>query len=52
MDLAPPRGTRDFFPAELRSRDWLFGHFREVARLFGFEEYDTPVVESEELYTR
>ncbi len=52
MDLSPPRGTRDFFPEDMRLRHWLFGHFREVARLFGFEEYDAPVVESEELYTR
>jgi histidyl-tRNA synthetase len=52
MDLAPPRGTRDFFPEDLRRRNWLFGHFRQVSRLFGFEEYDAPVVESEELYTR
>jgi len=52
MDLAPPRGTRDFFPEDMRFRDWLFGHFREVARLFAFEEYDAPVVEWEELYTR
>ena len=52
MDLAPPRGTRDFFPADMRLRNWLFGHFREVSRLFGFEEYDAPIVESEELYTR
>lgn len=52
MDLAPPRGTRDFFPEDLRLRHWLFGHFREVSRLYGFEEYDAPVVESAELYTR
>ena len=52
MDLAPPRGTRDFFPEDMRLRNWLFGHFRETARLFGFEEYDAPVVESEGLYTR
>ena len=36
----------------MRLRNWLFGHFREVSRLFGFEEYDAPIVESEELYTR
>ena len=52
MNLAPPRGTRDLFPEDLRLQNWLFGHFREVARLFAFEEYDAPVVESEELYTR
>jgi histidyl-tRNA synthetase len=52
MDLKPPRGTRDFFPEDMRLRNWLFGHFREVARQFGFEEYDTPVLEKEALYIR
>ena len=52
MDLKPPRGTRDFFPADMRLRSWLFGHFREVAHRFGFEEYDAPVVESEALFIR
>ncbi|MEE2831302.1 MAG: histidine--tRNA ligase [Candidatus Latescibacterota bacterium] len=52
MNLSPPRGTRDFFPGDMRLRTWLFGHFREVARGFGFEEYDAPVVESAELYVR
>jgi histidyl-tRNA synthetase len=36
----------------MRVRTWLFEHFREVARQFGFEEYDAPVVESEALYIR
>ncbi|MFH1568760.1 MAG: histidine--tRNA ligase, partial [Gemmatimonadota bacterium] len=52
MNLAPPRGTRDFFPEDMRLRNWLFGHFREVARLFAFEEYDAPVIDAEELYVR
>ena len=52
MKLNSVRGTRDFFPEDLRLRTWLFGHWRAVARSFGFEEYDAPVVESEELYTR
>jgi len=52
MDLKPPRGTRDFFPEQMRLRSWLFDHFREVARLYGFEEYDAPVVETEALYVR
>ncbi len=52
MDLSPPRGTRDFFPEDLRLRAWLFEHFRAVAASFGFEEYDAPVLESAELYIR
>ncbi len=52
IELQPPRGTRDFYPEDLRLRTWLFGHFREVARRFGFEEIDAPVVEHAELFTR
>jgi histidyl-tRNA synthetase len=50
--LQAPRGTRDFYPEQMRIREWLFGHFREVARSYGFEEVDAPIVESEELFTR
>jgi histidyl-tRNA synthetase len=52
MKLQSVRGTRDFFPEDLRLRNWLFGHWRTAATRFGFEEYDAPLLESEELYTR
>ena len=45
-------GTRDFAPEDLRVRQWLFGEFEAVARLFGFEQFETPVLESEALFTR
>src|SRR6056300_1007691 len=48
--LDPPSGTRDFYPPEMRIRNWLFGNFRKVAVSFGFEEYDAPVLEHVELY--
>jgi histidyl-tRNA synthetase len=50
--LQPPRGTRDFYPEDFRQREWLFGHFREISRRFGFEEVDAPIVEHAELFTR
>jgi len=46
------RGTRDFYPEDMRVRNWLFGLFHSAARTHGFEEYDAPVLEREELYTR
>jgi len=46
------RGTRDFYPDEMRVRNWLFEKFHEAARSHGFEEYDAPVLEKEGLYTR
>jgi histidyl-tRNA synthetase len=51
-DLQGVRGTRDFYPDEMRLRSWLFSHFRAAAQLHGFEEYDAPVLEHEALYTR
>ena len=46
------RGTRDFYPEDMRLRNWLFERFHSAALSHGFEEYDAPVLESEELYTR
>ena len=51
-ELRPVRGARDFYPEDARLRSWLFSHFEEVSRIFAFEEYDAPIVESESLYTR
>jgi histidyl-tRNA synthetase len=50
--LQAPRGTRDFYPEDLRRRDWLFAHFRAVSRAFAFEEIDAPLVEHAELFIR
>jgi histidyl-tRNA synthetase len=50
--LQAPRGTRDFYPEDLRLRNWLFEHFRTTAALFGFEEIDAPVLEHAELFIR
>ncbi|MBF0352733.1 MAG: histidine--tRNA ligase [SAR324 cluster bacterium] len=52
IDLQPVKGTRDFFPDDMRLRNWLFNLWRETAAMFGFEEYDSCVLESEELYIR
>jgi histidyl-tRNA synthetase len=52
LDTNPVKGTRDFYPPDLRLRNWLFAHWRNVAQSHGFYEYDAPVLESEALYTR
>ena len=52
QELQAPRGTRDFYPDDMRRRNWLFDHFRQIATRFGFEEVDAPVVEHAELFTR
>lgn len=52
IDLQPPRGTRDFFPHEMRLQQWLYERFRHVSLAFGFEEVGAPVLENESLFTR
>ena len=46
------RGTRDFYPEDMRLRNWLFQRFHSSSLSHGFEEYDAPIIEHEELYTR
>jgi histidyl-tRNA synthetase len=52
IDLQPVKGTRDFYPDDMRTRTWLFAQWREIARRFGYEEYDACVLEHEALYVR
>ncbi|TVR46846.1 MAG: histidine--tRNA ligase [Planctomycetota bacterium] len=52
IDIQPVKGTRDFYPEDMRRRQWLFEHWRQISRRFGFEEYDACVLENEALYIR
>ena len=45
-------GFRDFYPEQLATRNYLFGIWRDVARRYGFVEYDGPPLEPLELYTK
>ena len=52
MSTAALPGFREFYPEQLAQRAWLFERWRDVARRFGFVEYDGPPLEPLELYTR
>src|SRR3954470_11588985 len=45
-------GFRDFYPEQLAVRNYLMSVWRDVARKYGFVEYDGPPLEPLELYTR
>jgi len=45
-------GFRDFRPEDCAVRNYLFEIFREVSRRYGFVEYETPILESTELYLK
>ncbi len=41
-----PKGTRDFSPAEMAKRNYIFETIRQVYRLYGFEQIETPSMEN------
>lgn len=43
-------GFRDFAPEECAFRNFLFRIWRQTARSYGFVEFDTPILESLDLY--
>ncbi|HSU94439.1 MAG TPA: histidine--tRNA ligase [Gemmatimonadaceae bacterium] len=45
-------GFRDFYPTELAERSYIFRGWRDVARRYGFAEYDGPPLEPLDLYTK
>lgn len=47
-----PRGTKDIIPAEAYKWNYLEEKFRDLCRLYGYEEIRTPVFEHTELFKR
>jgi histidyl-tRNA synthetase len=45
-------GFRDFLPEDCARRNYIFAHWREVARRYGFVEWDGPPLEPTELYKK
>jgi len=50
LSTQPYKGTRDFYPEDMRIRNWIFEHMKKVCRSYGYEEYDGPMLESFDLY--
>lgn len=43
--MTPPRGMRDFLPADKAKRERVLGVIRQTYRAHGFDEIETPVME-------
>lgn len=41
-----PKGTRDFSPIEMARRNYIFDTIREVFKLYGFKQIETPAMEN------
>ncbi len=50
LSTQPYKGTRDFYPDDMRLRNWFFGKIRASLELAAFEEYNGPMLESLEMY--
>src|SRR5947207_13410053 len=50
--MQPLPGFRDFLPDDCAKRNYVFARCREVARRYGFVEWEGPPLESTELYKK
>lgn len=41
-----PRGTRDFSPAEMAKRNYIFDTIKSVFRKYGYQQIETPAMEN------
>ena len=46
MKPSIPKGTRDFSPAEMARRNYIFDTIRSVFRLYGYNPIETPAMEN------
>ena len=41
-----PKGTRDFGPSEMAKRNYIFDTLKQVYQLYGFQQIETPAMET------
>lgn len=51
LSTLPYKGTHDWYPDEMRIRNYIFNTWRRVAKRHGYEEYDAPLLEPIELFS-
>jgi len=44
------KGTRDYYPEAMAFRNWLYGQVRSISERFGYQEWEAPMLERQELY--
>lgn len=50
LSTNPYKGTRDFYPEDKRLQNYIFDKWRDMALLYGYEEYLPPLMEPIEIY--
>lgn len=49
-DKLPFAGMRDIYPNDMLIRDYIFDIFNNISKSFGFQKYDTPILEPSSIY--
>lgn len=47
----PYKGTRDWYPEDMRQRAYIFSVWKKVVESFGYEAYDAPLLEPLEIFS-
>ncbi len=50
LSTQPYKGARDFYPEDMRVRNYIFSTWKKVCERYGFEEYDFPILENLEVF--
>ena len=50
LSAEPYKGSRDWYPAEMRLRTYIFQTWKRVVESYGYEAYDAPLLESVDVY--
>jgi histidyl-tRNA synthetase len=50
LSMIPYKGTRDFYPEEMKLRNWFYSKIRKVLKNYVYEEYNGPMLESFDIY--
>ena len=44
------KGARDWYPEDMRVRNYIFNTWKKVVKSYGYEQYDAPLLEPIEVY--
>lgn len=50
LSTQPYKGARDFYPEDMRLRNYIFETWTKVCKSYGYKQYDGPFIESFDLY--
>lgn len=51
LSSQPYKGTRDYYPEDKRTQNYIFDTWKKVAERHGYQEYGAPLLEPLEVYT-